>query len=122
MKYVPIDDLKIYQDAMEIAEVIHKRVMQFPPIDRYSLGRQLVEAADSIAANISEGYGRYFYKENKNFCYYARGSLFETKTWLTKAKNRNLISHEEFSQLIQDLNILHYNLNMYIKSIGSSNK
>jgi len=61
MKYVPIDDLKIYQDAMEIAEVIHKRVMHFPPFDRYSLGKQLVEAADSIAANISEGYGRFFY-------------------------------------------------------------
>ena len=106
---------------MAIAEVIRKMVMQFPSFDRYSLGKQLMEAADSIAANISEGHGRFFYKENRNFCYYARGSLLETKTWLTKAGNRNLISEEEFSKLIQDLNTLHYNLNMYIKSIGTSN-
>jgi four helix bundle protein len=82
MDYIVIDDLKVYRDAMEIAEVIYKRVMQFPSFDRYSLGKQLMESADSIAANISEGHGRYFYKENRNFCYYARGSLTETKTWI----------------------------------------
>jgi four helix bundle protein len=122
MDYIVVDDLKVYKDAVEIAEVIYKSVMQFPGFDRYSLGKQLMESADSIAANISEGHGRYFYKENRNFCYYARGSLLETKTWLTKSKNRNLISEDEFSKLIQDLNTLHYNLNMYIKSIGSTSK
>ena len=59
-----------------------------------------MEAADSIAANISEGHGRYFFKENRNFCYYARGSLVETKTWLFKARTRNLIPEDEFSKLI----------------------
>ena len=122
MNYIPIDDLMIYQQAMAIAENIYERVMQFPDFDKYSLGRQLIEAADSIDANISEGHGRYFYKENKNFCYYARGSILETKTWLSKARKRNLISEDEFSRLIQDLDILHYNLNRYIKSIGSSSK
>jgi four helix bundle protein len=122
MDYIVIDDLKVYKDAMEIAEVIYKRVMQFPGFDRYSLGKQLMESADSIAANISEGHGRYFFKENRNFCYYARGSLTETKTWLCKARTRNLIPENEFSKLIQDLNTLHYNLNMYIKSIGTSPK
>src|SRR5690349_4706418 len=122
MNYIPIDDLMIYQQAMAIAENIYERVMHFPTFDKYSLGKQLIEAADSIAANISEGHGRYFYKENKNFCYYARGSILETKTWLSKARKRNLISEDEFSRLIQDLDILHYNLNRYIKSIGNSSK
>ena len=120
MNYIPLNDLIIYQQAMAIAENIYVRVLQFPTFDRFSLGKQLIEAADSIAANISEGHGRYFYKENKNFCYYARGSLLETKTWLSKARKRNLISEEEFSKLIQDLDILHYNINIYIKSIGTS--
>ena len=120
MNYIPLNDLIIYQQAMAIAENIYVRVLQFPTFDRFSLGKQLIEAADSIAANISEGHGRYFYKENKNFCYYARGSLLETKTWLSKARKRNLISEEEFSKLIQDLDILHYNINRYIKSIGTS--
>jgi len=37
---------------------------------------------DSIAANLSEGFGRYHYKEKKNFSYYSIGSLYETKTWI----------------------------------------
>jgi len=44
----------------------------------------LIKAVDSVAANISEGFGRYHYKEAKHFSYYSRGSLYETKTWLTK--------------------------------------
>ncbi|MGQ9799185.1 MAG: four helix bundle protein [Ignavibacterium sp.] len=44
------------------------------------VGKQLIKAADSVAENLSEGFGRYFYKENKQFCYHSRGSLFETKT------------------------------------------
>ncbi|MEJ5995551.1 four helix bundle protein [Pedobacter sp. Du54] len=38
-----------------------------------TIGKQICRAADSISANIAEGYGRFHYKENKNFCYYSRG-------------------------------------------------
>ncbi|WP_367119197.1 four helix bundle protein [uncultured Mucilaginibacter sp.] len=38
-----------------------------------TLGKQLVRSADSIGANIAEGFGRYHFKENKNFCYFSRG-------------------------------------------------
>jgi four helix bundle protein len=50
-----------------------------------TIGKQLVKSTDSISAIISEGFGRYHFLENKNFCFYAHGSLFETKTWITKA-------------------------------------
>lgn len=73
---------------------------------------------DSVAANLSEGYGRFFYKENKQFCYYSRGSLFETKTWLLKAHNRKLINTAEFDQFIKDLHTIGIKLNNYIHSIG----
>ena len=51
-----------------------------------TIGKQLVRSADSIAANISEGFGRYHFKDSKRFYYISRGSLFETKTWLEKSK------------------------------------
>jgi len=66
-----------------------------------TVGKQLVRSADSIAANLSEGFGRYHYKETKNFSYYSRGSLFETKTWLRKANNRKMISQEEYDIFYQ---------------------
>jgi four helix bundle protein len=80
--------------------------------------KQLVRAVDSIAANLSEGLGRYHYKEIKNFSYYSRGSLFETKTWLTKAANRKLIDQKTFEDLMKELDTIGKMMNNYINSIG----
>jgi four helix bundle protein len=84
-----------------------------------NLGDQFVRAADSIALNIAEGYGRYHYKENKNFCWYARGSLFETKTANQKAYDRKLMTQEKFNIILDRLKECHLLLNLYIKSIGT---
>jgi four helix bundle protein len=67
---------------MEVAEKIWEIVICWNYFEKDTAGKQLIKAVDSVAAKLSEGFGRYFYKENKQFCYYSRGSLFETKTWL----------------------------------------
>jgi four helix bundle protein len=85
-----------------------------------TLGTQLVEAADSIALNISEGYGRFHFKENKNFCYYSRGSAKETLTAATKARSRNLISEEDFRLLNDKLELFFRLIYGYINSIGTT--
>lgn len=113
-----LEELRIYQSSMEIADEIWKIVIQWDYFSKDTIGKQLVKAADSVAANLSEGYGRFFYKEEKQYCYYSRGSLYETKTWLTKANSRNLISDEDYnkySDLIKDIGV---KLNNYINSIG----
>ena len=69
---------------------------------------------------MSEGFGRYFYKEERQFCYYSRGSLYETKTWLTKASNIKLISKEEFEMFEKEINDLGVKLNNYINAIGKN--
>ena len=52
---------------------------------RQTIGKQIVEAADSIGANIAEGVGRYGTQDNKRFVYFARDSLYETKHRLRRA-------------------------------------
>ena len=104
---------------MDIGQQIWAIVAGWPYFAKDTIGKQFVRAADSIAANLSEGYGRYFYKENKQFCYYARGSLQETKTWLKKASDRNLISSSEFQSLSEAIETLSVKLNHYIKTIGA---
>ncbi|NOS90693.1 MAG: four helix bundle protein [Cyclobacteriaceae bacterium] len=113
-----LNDLKIYNQAMEIGEKVWQDVTGWNYLEKDTVGKQLIRAVDSIAANLSEGYGRYHFKEEKNFAYYSRGSLYETKTWLTKAKNRNLISEQRFSEYSASLTILVKMLNNYIKTIG----
>jgi len=83
-----------------------------------TVGKQVCRAADSISANIAEGYGRFHFKENKNFCYYNRGSILETKSFLRKMRQRGLVNEEIYTQLFAKLEIIHIKLNAYIKYIG----
>ena len=116
-KYIPLEELDIYLIAMEIGEMVWELVTIWENFPRFHLGGQFADAADSIAANISEGYGRYHFKDKRNFYYNARGSLSETKTWAAKSRQRNLISTEHFDLLYSKLQDLHKRLNQHIKSL-----
>ena len=113
-----LEEFNVYQMAMETGEEIWKIVIKWDYFAKDTIGKQLVRAIDSVAANLSEGLGRYHYKEAKNFSYYSRGSLFESKTWLTKAHNRNLIKTEDYNRISAILESIGVKTNNYIKSIG----
>ena len=113
-----INDLEIYREAMRIGEAIWCLVAEWPFFAKDTVGRQVVRAADSIAANLSEGYGRYHFKENQKFCYYSRGSAQETQTWIEKSVRRNLIPDDAARDLYRDLDTFTKRLNAYIRSIG----
>ncbi|MGC1244432.1 MAG: four helix bundle protein [Chryseosolibacter sp.] len=114
-----LNELKVYNQAMILGEMVWSIVDGWNYFQKDTLGKQLVRAADSIAANLSEGFGRYHFRESKNFGYYSRGSLFETETWLTKAHNRNLIKSEVFKSLMAEVETIGKMLNGYINSIGT---
>ena len=113
-----LEDLQVYQLSMSLGDRIWDIVVKWNYFAKDTVGRQLVKAADSVASNISEGYGRFHYKESKHFGYYARGSLYETKTWITKAHNRSLINDADFHNFQKDIDMLGIKLNNYIRSIG----
>ncbi len=115
-----LEEFKAYNLAMKIGEEIWAIVSKWNYFEKDTVGKQLVRTADSIAANLSEGLGRYHFKEARNFSYYSRGSLFETRTWLSKSRNRNLVSEEDFKRINQSLDEIGRMLNAYINSIGSS--
>jgi four helix bundle protein len=46
--------------------------------------------------------------------------VIETKSWLTKAKNRNLLNNEQYNLFYQQLEVIHFKLNAYIKYIGKN--
>ena len=79
-----LEEFNVYNLALKLGGDIWSIVIKWSYFEKDTVGKQFVRAADSIAANLSEGLGRYQFKESKNFGYYSRGSLFETKTWLTK--------------------------------------
>jgi len=114
-----LEDFKVYNMAMDLGEEIYNYVIKWDYFQKDTIGKQLVRASDSVAANLSEGMGRFHYKERKNFSYYSRGSLFETKTWITKANNRGLIDDENHKRFLDQIENIGIKLNNYIKTIGS---
>src|SRR5215218_2273758 len=110
MEYT-LETLEVYQMAEEFSDPIWNKVNEWDYFVKDTIGKQLVRAADSISANITEGYGRYYYKESKQFYFYARRSIQETKAWLSKCKCRKLISASEADALLQKAKILLFKLN-----------
>jgi len=117
-----LDELRVYILSMEMGEKVWNIVARWNYFEKDTIGKQLVRAVDSVASNLSEGFGRYHFKETINFGYYSRGSLYETKTWLTKAHNRGLITGELFRQFIMEIDDIGVKLNNYIRSIGKQKK
>lgn len=116
-----LDDFKTYNQAMQVGEEVWKIVSVWDSFLKDTIGKQLVRSVDSIAANLSEGLGRYHIKETRNFSFYSRGSLFEAKTWLAKTYNRKLIAEELFEKLTNDLEVIGKMLNGYIKTLDRKN-
>jgi four helix bundle protein len=113
-----IEGLDVYNLSEAFGDEIWFLVIKWQFFEKDTVGKQLVRAADSISANIAEGFGRYHYKENKNFCYFSRGSIIETKGWLKKAKTRDLIDDETYQSTLKQLETIHIKLNAYTKYIG----
>lgn len=86
------------------------------------MGRQLINSADSIGANIAEGTGRGSFADNRRFAKIARDSLFEVKHWLRRAYKRKLLSETEIIKFQKLIKELLPKLSTYINSIGKKER
>jgi len=113
------ENLKVYQLAERLADRVWDVVIQWSPLARDTVGKQLIRTADSIGANIAEGDGRGTFPENRRFVRIARGSLNETQHWLRRAFKRELLDHKQVATLKPLVEELAPRLNAYLKSIGT---
>jgi len=64
-----LEELQVYSLSMEMAEKIWLIVKEWDYFARDTIGKQLIRSVDSNAANLSEGYGRYHFREKIHFSY-----------------------------------------------------
>lgn len=112
------ENLIVYRLSEELADKIWEIIKTWDNFSRNTIGEQLVDAADSIGANIAEGTGRGSYADNKRFVRISRGSLYETKHFLRRAYKRKLLNENQIKELSEITNELTPKLNAYINSIG----
>jgi four helix bundle protein len=92
-----------YKLAASLADDLHDLVIDWPSFERWSVGIQLVRAADSIGANIAEGLGRTTRPDERRFLVMARASLREVEHWLERARSRDLLGEERFEPRTTEL-------------------
>ena len=120
MGFSRFEDLRVFQLAEKLADQVWNIVSQWEYFEKDTVGKQLVGSADSIGANIAEGAGRGTPADNKRFVRIARGSLHETRYWLRRAYNRNLLDDTKISGVKDTLDELSPSLNAYLNSIGKT--
>lgn len=86
-------NLIVWQRAMDLFQLAWQLTHSDVLID-FKLRSQLVDAAQSVSANIAEGYGRRGINEYLQFLYVGLGSLGETLTRAIGLSRKNQITGE----------------------------
>jgi len=116
------EDLEVYKLARQFRNNIYNLTKKLPNDEKFNLIDQMRRASISLTSNIAEGYGRYHYQENIQFCRQARGSLNELMDQLMACSDLGYINRKTIeSFLIEARKICRY-LNAYIKSTISRQK
>lgn len=115
MEYANFENLRIYQQSMELVDMIYEITGKFPKEEQYGLISQMRRAAISVPLNIAEGQGRGSLAENKHFLLIARGSLYEILATLEISFRRKFISEQEKQLIRKEIFSLLRQINNLIK-------
>jgi four helix bundle protein len=109
-KIKSFEDLECWKASVEVRRFIAGVIRKLPASEKFDMADNMRRSSRSVTRNIAEGYGRFHYKENKQFCRHSRGSLTELIDDLITCKDECYITENEYlegRQKIQTaLNIL----------------
>lgn len=97
------EDLKVWQQARDIRNEIFELVKEFPPEEKFRLCDQMIRSSRSMGDQIAEGYGRFHYQENIQYCRQGRGSAYELKNHLITAVDCKYMSTENFNSCVKHI-------------------
>ncbi len=113
-------NLDVWKRSHQLMLDIYDLCKEFPKDEKYITGDQIKRSSSSVPANISEGYGRYYFQDNIAFCRKARGSLYETKNHLIKCKDLSFCDEDKSLKFIEECNLIGQLLNGYIRHLRNS--
>ena len=109
-------DLETGRFARRLRVEVYRISQGFPRNETFALASQIRRAAVSMTANIAEGFGRYSYQENIQFCRQSRGSVCELRDHFTTALDAEYITKEQYSVLDRQAISVIKLINGYIRS------
>ena len=111
------EDLEVYKLAREFSRKVGQLIEKLPPVEDYNLKGQMRRAKLSVTNNIAEGYGRYHFQENMQYCRHSRGSICELIDDFNECSDNGYIDQNYRDELKGDAYQLIKVLNGYIASI-----
>ena len=115
------EDLQCWQACREVRNFITELVKSYPKEEQYSIVDNMKIAARSTTQIIAEGFGRFHYKENIQFCRQSRGSLFELIDDFNECFDEGYINEGIRNNYKKEAYELLKILNAYIASIKKTN-
>ncbi len=114
--FQPFTDLEVYKESRKLRKEVSDLVKtQFPVNEKYKLSDQVIRASRRITACIAEGHGRFYYKEEIQYCRMSRASLSETLGHLITAYGENYINSETLKAFKIQIDSCGRLLNGYIR-------
>ena len=107
-------DLRIWQEAMDLTLDIYRVTGSFPKHETYGLTSQMRRAAVSVPSNIAEGKGHRSDSEFVRFLLHARGSLLELQIQILIARRLQYLSEEKAGELCRSSDGIGRGLNALI--------
>jgi len=117
-----IDKFKVFQKAVIISDSAWEIIKLIPKPYIYSTGDQFLRSADSVAANIAEGYGKYTYRDKRKYFHNARGSLIELRFWIQQICKRFNIPEDKKKSIDEDIKEVGFLVNKYIRYLNANIK
>ena len=115
-------DLKVWQEAMALAEGAYHLTAILPKTRANALAEQMCRSAISGPANIAEGYGRESTRSYIQFLRIARGSLNELETQILLAQRLRFVDFTQTAVLLASVEATSKMLNGLIRSLREKNR
>jgi four helix bundle protein len=93
-------DLRVWQDAMDLAEACYVFTRKFPRDELFGLTSQIRRSSSSIAANIAEGNGRELTRSYVQSLRIAQGALKELETHLLLSQRVGILEKPSLSEML----------------------
>ena len=113
--FLQLNQITAYTKAFHLSNFVWNIIIEWDSFAKSTIGRQFVNAIDSISANIAEGFGRYHKKDKIKFYYYSFRSVKGCLDWNEKAKVRKLINDETYARIFAALDTLPKEVHHLIK-------
>jgi four helix bundle protein len=117
--YKTFEEMPVWQKGMELSIKVFEISSTLPRSEDYGLTSQLRRAANSVSANIAEGFGRNSNKDKCQFYIIARSSAYEIQSHLTYGVRVMYFNMDKVNDLKNSYSGLIFELNKIIKSLRS---